>query len=96
MKAVKGMRDLLPPSTAVWNHVEAAAHALGQEVDKMLRRRAGTEPKPHARPHEFDGAGGSGTLLSLDVHEGLGLPAPAKTPFGVPVSSRVPLLILEP
>jgi histidyl-tRNA synthetase len=28
MKAVKGMRDLLPPSTAVWNHVEAAAREV--------------------------------------------------------------------
>ena len=32
----------------------------------------------------------------LDVHEVAGLPAPAKTPSGVPVSSRVPLAILEP
>jgi len=28
LKAVKGMRDLLPPSTAVWNHVEAAAREV--------------------------------------------------------------------
>jgi histidyl-tRNA synthetase len=28
MKAVKGMRDLLPPSTAVWNHVEDAAREV--------------------------------------------------------------------
>jgi histidyl-tRNA synthetase len=28
IKAVKGMRDLLPPSTAVWNHVEAAAREV--------------------------------------------------------------------
>jgi histidyl-tRNA synthetase len=28
MKAVKGMRDLLPPSTAVWNHVEEAAREV--------------------------------------------------------------------
>src|SRR5579864_7624575 len=28
MKAVKGMRDLLPPSTSVWNHVEAAAREV--------------------------------------------------------------------
>src|SRR3954454_18392435 len=28
IKAVKGTRDLLPPSTEVWNHVEAAARAV--------------------------------------------------------------------
>lgn len=28
IRAVKGTRDLLPPSTAVWNHVEAAARAV--------------------------------------------------------------------
>jgi histidyl-tRNA synthetase len=28
IKAVKGMRDLLPPSTAAWNHVEAAAREV--------------------------------------------------------------------
>jgi histidyl-tRNA synthetase len=28
IKAVKGTRDLLPPSTAVWNHVEAVARAV--------------------------------------------------------------------
>src|SRR5579862_5458291 len=28
IKAVKGMRDLLPPSTSVWNHVEAAAREV--------------------------------------------------------------------
>jgi histidyl-tRNA synthetase len=28
LKAVKGMRDLLPPSTAVWNHVEEAAREV--------------------------------------------------------------------
>jgi histidyl-tRNA synthetase len=28
IKAVKGMRDLLPPSTAVWNHVEDAAREV--------------------------------------------------------------------
>ena len=63
------------------DHVEAAAHALGQQLDKVLRGRAGAEPKPHARPHEFDGAGGGGTLLSVDVHEVVGLPAPAKVPI---------------
>jgi len=28
IKAVKGTRDLLPPSTEVWNRVEAAARAV--------------------------------------------------------------------
>ena len=28
IRAVKGTRDLLPPSTAVWNHVEAAARLV--------------------------------------------------------------------
>src|SRR3954449_11761590 len=28
IKAVKGTRDLLPPSTEVWNHVEAVARAI--------------------------------------------------------------------
>jgi histidyl-tRNA synthetase len=28
IRAVKGTRDLLPPSTAVWNHVEAAARQI--------------------------------------------------------------------
>src|SRR5882724_441725 len=28
IRAVKGTRDLLPPSTAVWNHVEAAAREV--------------------------------------------------------------------
>ena len=28
MKAVKGTRDILPPSTAVWNHVEEAAREV--------------------------------------------------------------------
>lgn len=28
IKAVKGMRDILPPATAVWNHVEAAAREV--------------------------------------------------------------------
>ena len=28
IKAVKGTRDLLPPSTEVWNRVEAAARAI--------------------------------------------------------------------
>jgi hypothetical protein len=44
----------------------------------VLGGRAGAETKPHARPHEFDGAGGGGTLLSLDIHEAAGLPAAAK------------------
>jgi len=28
IRAVKGTRDLLPPTTAVWNHVEAVAHQV--------------------------------------------------------------------
>ena len=28
IKAIKGTRDLLPPATAVWNHVEAASRAV--------------------------------------------------------------------
>ena len=28
VRAIKGTRDLLPPSTAVWNHVEAAAREV--------------------------------------------------------------------
>src|SRR6267143_40720 len=28
IKAVKGMRDILPPSSAVWNQVEAAAREV--------------------------------------------------------------------
>ena len=28
MKAVKGMRDILPPASAVWNHVDAVAREL--------------------------------------------------------------------
>ena len=28
IKAVKGTRDILPPATAVWNHVEAAAREV--------------------------------------------------------------------
>ena len=28
LKAVRGTRDLLPPETALWNHVEATARAV--------------------------------------------------------------------
>src|SRR3974390_428286 len=28
MKAVKGMRDILPPASAIWNHVDAVAREL--------------------------------------------------------------------
>ena len=28
MKAVKGMRDILPPASAVWNHVDSVAREL--------------------------------------------------------------------
>ena len=28
MKAVKGTRDILPPTSAVWNHVEAVAREV--------------------------------------------------------------------
>ncbi len=48
--------------------VEAGAHALAQQLDEMPRGRAGAEPEPHARAHEFDRAGGGGTFLGLDVH----------------------------
>jgi hypothetical protein len=57
--------------------------ALSKQIDKVLGGRAGAEPKPHTRAHEFDGAGGSGAFLSLDVHKVAGLPAPAKMPSGV-------------
>ena len=30
IKAVKGTRDLLPPDTAVWNHVESVAREAAQ------------------------------------------------------------------
>ena len=50
------------------DHVEASADPLGQKLDKMLGGRPAAQAKPHARTHEFEGAGGGGTFLSIDIH----------------------------
>ena len=50
------------------DHVEASADALGQKLDKMLGGRAAAKAKPHAGAHEFEGAGGGGTFLGIDIH----------------------------
>ncbi len=42
-----------------------AAHPLGQQLDEMPRGRAGAEAEPHARPHEFERAGGGGYVSAL-------------------------------
>jgi hypothetical protein len=34
----------------------------------MLGGRPAAQAKPHARTHEFKGAGGGGTLLGIDIH----------------------------
>jgi len=44
IRAVKGTRDLLPPATAVWNHVESVArsvfHAYNyQEIRTPISKR---------------------------------------------------------
>ena len=32
IKAIRGTRDILPPSSAVWNHVEAAAREVFRDL----------------------------------------------------------------
>src|ERR1700748_244132 len=56
LKAVRGTRDLLPPETALWNHVEATARAVcarygfGErrtpifEATELFSRGGGDEP----------------------------------------------------
>ena len=48
--------------------VEAGAHAFADQLDEMLRGRAGAEPEPHAGTHEFDGASGGCAFLGIGVH----------------------------
>src|SRR6266576_2865378 len=51
-QAIRGTRDLLPPETALWNHVEETAHAVGGETDIVSKEmytfedRAGGLPDP--------------------------------------------------
>jgi hypothetical protein len=47
---------------------EAGPHALTQHLDEIARRRAGAEPKPHARAHEIKRALGCGAFLPFHVH----------------------------
>jgi hypothetical protein len=38
----------------------------------MLGGRASAKAKPHARTHEFEGAGGGGAFLGIDIHRDRG------------------------
>ena len=50
------------------NDVEAGPHAFADQLDEMLRGRAGAKPEPHAGTHEFDGASSGCAFLGFGVH----------------------------
>ena len=52
------------------DHLQAAAHPLAEQLDEMLRRRAGPEAEPHTGLHVVDCARCGGPFLSVGVHSG--------------------------
>jgi hypothetical protein len=50
------------------DHGTTVPHALCEQIQEVLHRRASTQPEPHSRLHELHGARSGFSFLYFGVH----------------------------